>query len=197
MSTGNDKPDATFSAMNPSVRAYAWTLQIIGLAIAYAVTGKLGTFLAIPPGYATAIWPPSGIALAAVLLYGRRIWPGVFIGAFLVNFSNAVVAGSLAETLTSVVITLAMSCGASLQAVAGAYLVHRYAGFPNSLTREKEVLLFFLFGGILSTLVNSTISVSALVAAARVPTTNFLTSWGTWWMGDALVLLCQIHSRAT
>jgi PAS domain S-box-containing protein len=163
-----------------------WALQIIGLAIAYAITGKLGTFLAIPPGYATAIWPPSGIALAAILIYGCRIWPGIFIGAFLVNFSNAVVTGSLAEIFASVAITLAMCCGASLQAVAGDYLVRRYAGFPNSLTHEKEVLLFFLFGGILSTLVNSTIAVSALVAAARIPTTNFMTSWGTWWLGDAL-----------
>lgn len=171
---------------NPSARYYVLALQIIGLALAYSVTGKLGTFLAIPPGYATAIWPASGIALAGILIYGYRIWPGILLGAFLVNFSNALVAGSLSDIITSVIITLAMSVGASLQAVAGVYLVHRYAGFPNSLTREKDVLLFFLFGGILSTLINATISVSALVAAERIPVTNFLASWETWWMGDAL-----------
>ena len=186
MSKDNSKSSSSFLTVNSPVRSYAWALQIIGLAFAYAITGKLGTFLAIPPGYATAIWPPSGIALAGILIYGYRIWPGILLGAFLVNFSNALVAGSVAEIITSVIITLAMSCGASLQAVAGAYLVHRYAGFPNSLTREKEVLWFFLFGGILSTLVNSTISVSALVIAERIPVTNFPASWGTWWMGDAL-----------
>ncbi len=186
MPKDNSKPDPLFSDTNPAVSYYALALQIIGLALAYSVTGKLGTFLAIPPGYATAIWPPSGIALASILIYGNRIWPGIFIGAFLVNFSIALVTGSLSEVFISVTTTLAMSIGASLQAIAGARLVRRYAGFPNSLTREKEVLLFFLFGGILSTLVNSTIAVSALVAAERVPITNFLTSWGTWWMGDAL-----------
>ncbi len=186
MSKDNYKSAFFCPALTPSGRYYALALQIIGLAVAYSVTGKLGTFLAIPPGYATAIWPPSGIALAGILVYGYRIWPGILLGAFLVNFSNALVAGSVAEILTSVVITLAMCCGASLQAAAGAYLVQRYAGFPNPLTREKDVLLFFLFGGILSTLVNSTIAVSALVAAGRIPHTNFLTSWGTWWLGDAL-----------
>ncbi|TAN67661.1 MAG: PAS domain S-box protein [Methylobacter sp.] len=184
MPKDNHKFSFVCPVANPRYSVLA--LQIIGLALAYSVTGKLGTFLAIPPGYATAIWPASGIALAGILIYGYRIWPGILLGAFLVNFSNALVAGSLPEILTSIIITLAMSVGASLQAVAGVYLVHRYAGFPNSLTREKDVLLFFLFGGILSTLINSTISVSALVLTERIPTTNFLTSWGTWWMGDAL-----------
>ncbi len=186
MTIGSYKPGSLYSATPRPTRSYAWALQIIGLAIAYSVTGKLGTFLAIPPGYATAIWPPSGIALAGILIYGYRIWPGILLGAFLVNFSNALVAGSFTEVLTSVTITLAMSFGASLQALSGAYLVRRYAGFPNPLTREKEVLLFFLFGGILSTLVNSTIAISALVISARIPLGNSLTSWGTWWMGDAL-----------
>ena len=186
MSKDNCKPASSFPTVNSPVRSYAFALQIIGLAFAYAITGKLGTFLAIPPGYATAIWPPSGIALAGILIYGYRAWPGILLGAFLVNLSNSLLANSLLEILGSVAITLAMGCGASLQAVAGAYLVGRYAGFPNSLTREREVLLFFLFGGILCTLINSTIAVSALVAADRIAPANFLTSWGTWWLGDAL-----------
>jgi len=186
MPKDNRKPGSSFSAANPSVRSYAWLLQIVGVAAAYFVTGKLGTFLAIPPGYATAIWPPSGIALAGILIYGYRAWPGILLGSFLVNFSATLINGFPSETLTSVVATLAIGGGASLQAVVGAYLVRRFAGFPNSLTREKEVFLFLLFGGLLSALVNSTIAVSTLVATGRIPAANFPANWGTWWMGDAL-----------
>ena len=70
-------------------------LQILGLAVAYFITGKLGNYLAVPPNYATAIWPPSGIALAGILLYGYRVWPGILLGAFLVNFSHLSAAFSL------------------------------------------------------------------------------------------------------
>ena len=185
MPKDNHKPGSSFLAANPSVRSYACTLQIMGLALAYFVTGKLGTFLAIPPGYATAIWPPSGIALAGILIYGYRAWPGIVLGSFLVNLSTSI-AGSPSEILVSVTITLAIGSGASLQAIVGAYLVRRFAGFPNALAREKEVFLLFFFGGILSGLINSTLAVSTLVAAGRMPTANFLTNWGTWWMGDAL-----------
>ncbi len=186
MSKDNYRADSSFLATNPSTRFYAWALQIIAVTAAYFVTGKLGTFLAIPPGYATAIWPPSGIALAGILIYGYRVWPGILLGSFLVNLSTSLVAGTASEILTSVTITLAIGGGASLQAVVGAYLIRRFAGFPNSLSNEKEVFLFFLIGGILSSLVNSTIAVSTLVAAARIPAANFPANWGTWWMGDAL-----------
>ncbi len=189
MSKDINKPSSSFSATNPPVRSCVWVLQIMGVAAAYFVTGKLGAFLAIPPGYATAIWPPSGIALAGILIYGYRAWPGILLGSFLVNLSTSLVAGSPSETLTSVIITLAIGGGASLQAVVGAYLVRRFAGFPNALTREKEIFLFFLFGAFLSALVNSTIAVSTLVAGARIPTANFLANWGTWWLGDVLGVL--------
>ncbi|MDO9267809.1 MAG: PAS domain S-box protein [Methylobacter sp.] len=186
MPKDNRKLGSLFSAVNPSVRSYAWVLHIAGLAAAYFITGKLGTFLAIPPGYATAIWPPSGIALAGILIYGYRAWPGILLGSFLVNFAATLATGPASETLTSFITTLVIGGGASLQAVAGAYLVRRFAGFPNLLTREREVFLFLFFGGILSALVNSVIAVSTLVATGRIPSANVLVNWGTWWMGDAL-----------
>lgn len=173
----------SFLAFNPT-KSFAWLLQVIGLSIAYFVTGKLGAYLAIPPGYATAIWPPSGIALAGVLIYGYRVWPGILLGSFLVNFSTTLDASP--ETFTSVVITLIISCGASFQAVAGKYLVGRFANFPNALTEEKEVFLFLLFGGFCSALVNSSIAVSTLMAAGRILSSNFLNNWATWWLGDVL-----------
>ena len=181
-----NNPKPPFLTANTSTRSFALILQIAGLAASYFATGKLGTFLAIPPGYATAIWPPSGIALAAILIFGYRAWPGIFLGSFLVNISTSLVAGSISETAFSVMITLVISTGASVQAIIGAYLIRRFIGFPIQLIKESEVFLFFLYGGILSTLFNSTIAVSILSAASRIPPENFLANWGTWWMGDAL-----------
>ena len=164
-----------------------WMLQILGLAVVYFVTGKMGTFLAIPPGYATVIWPPSGIALAGILLYGYRVWPGILLGSLLVNFSTTWDIRSSFDIFISITIVLAISTGAALQAIVGAYLLRRFAGFPNSLGNEKEVFSFMLFGGILSSLVNSTLSVTTLVLSNRIPITNFLTNWGTWWVGDVIL----------
>ncbi len=174
------------STISATVNHSTWMLQILGLAFAYFVTGKIGTFLAIPPGYATAIWPPSGIALAGILLYGYRVWPGILLGSLLVNFSTTWDIRSSFDIFISITIVLAISTGAALQAIVGAYLLRRFAGFPNSLGNEKEVFSFMLFGGILSSLVNSTLSVTTLVLSNRIPITNFLTNWGTWWVGDVI-----------
>src|SRR5215470_15082709 len=67
---------------DPPGRIFA---KIAGVALAYYLTGRLGRLAAPPPGIATVVWPPSGIALAALLLLGNRIWPGIWLGAFLAN----------------------------------------------------------------------------------------------------------------
>ncbi|UOA07224.1 CHASE domain-containing protein [Methylobacter sp. S3L5C] len=186
MSKDNDKSGFLLSPAATSGLSLSWLLQILGLTFAYFITGKIGSYLAIPPGYATAIWPPSGIALASILIYGNRIWPGIFLGSFLINLSTSLLANIPTENFYSVVITLAIACGSSLQALVGAYLLKRFAGFPNLLNSEKQVFLFLLFGGIFSALINSTIAVSTLVAIGRIQVENFLINWGTWWMGDVL-----------
>ncbi len=186
MYKNNDKAGFLLSRITPSVLSLSWLLQITGLALAYFITGKFGSYLAIPPGYATAIWPPSGIALASILIYGNRILPGIFLGSFLINLSTSLIANIPAENFYSVVITLVIAGGSSLQALVGAYLLKRFTGFPNSLSSEKQVFLFLLFGGIFSALINSTIAVSTLVAIGRIHVENFLINWGTWWMGDVL-----------
>ena len=66
-----------------------WALRTGGLAIAYIMAGKLALLLAIPPGYATAIWPAAGVALAAILLFGYRVAPGVILGSFVVNIGTS------------------------------------------------------------------------------------------------------------
>jgi diguanylate cyclase (GGDEF)-like protein/PAS domain S-box-containing protein len=163
--------------------------NILIVALAYFVTGKLGTFLAIPPGYATPIWPPSGIALASMLLLGYRVWPGIILGSFLVNFDTSLASGIPSEVLQSFVITFIIGTGAAIQAVVGAYLLKRFARFPNQLASEKDIFSFMLFGGVASTLINSSIAVSTLVTAGRVPLSNALNNWGVWWIGDIIGIL--------
>src|SRR4249919_3655064 len=92
--------------------------QVGLLAVVYFVAAKLSLLLAIPPGYATAVWPPSGIALAAILLLGGRLWPGVWLGAALVNYT----------VNSSVILAVLMGSGNALEALAGATLIRRYVG---------------------------------------------------------------------
>src|SRR5262245_12474444 len=124
-----------------------WLGEVAALAAINFAAGKLALLLAIPPGYATAIWPPSGIALAALLLFGARLWPGVWIGSFLINLTASLDPTSASSIARSVAIAGGIGAGSTLQAFAGVYLVRRLAGFPNPLDNGRSVHRFLLIGG--------------------------------------------------
>jgi integral membrane sensor domain MASE1 len=146
------------------------------LASAYLGFGKIGLTLAFVNSSATAVWSPTGIALAAVLIFGpHRAWPGIFAGAFLLN---QLTAGS---SWTS----LAIACGNTAEALIGAYLVNRFAGGPTGLTRIRNLVLFALLAGLLSTTVSATVGVTALYLAGYATGAAYLSIWTTWWLGDA------------
>ncbi|MEI6145962.1 MAG: CHASE domain-containing protein [Methylococcales bacterium] len=171
------KPNGYFSSF----------LTIIAMAAAYLIAGKLGHALAFMLGhYASPIWPPAGIALAGALIYGKRVWPGILLGAFLINGLNPLVASFKSGEFNTLLITLAISSGATLQTLGGAYLLERYANFPNALMRKKEIFWFVLYAGVLSTLINSTLSVSVLIGTDKIPLADALNNWLTWWTGDLL-----------
>lgn len=185
MSKNNVKPDNPASAIISSSSVSALWLKIIGLAVAYLIAGKLSYFSVIPPGYASVIWPASGIALAGILVYGYRIWPGVFLGVFLINALIPEQSALLAGNITSALITGVFSSGATLQALLGAYLIKRFTDFPNALLKGKQVFLFFFYGGIVAALINATLSVTMLWATGRMSSAP-LYSWAGWWAGDFL-----------
>src|SRR5919108_634345 len=164
-------------------------LMVLVIAAAYYMTGKLGLLSAIPPGYATAIWPPSGIALAATLLYGYRAWPGIVLGSVLVNIGTALEIASVAALLKSVALATSIGMGAALQAVVGAYLVRRSVGFPSALTREREICTFLVLGGPFSCLINATIGTTTLWLGGKIPWALAPLSWWTWWVGDTIGVL--------
>ncbi len=172
-----------------SVRRYQCWFTILGVAVAYFLAGKLSYFSIIPPGYDALIWPASGVALASVLLYGYRIWLGIFLGAFVVNGLIAAVSSQVSENLISLLITCVISVGATLQAIVGAYLVKRWAGFPERFLTGSQVFSFFLYGGAISVLLNPTLSISILIATGRTSTEHFLSQWLIWWTGDFLGIL--------
>src|SRR5438045_803747 len=141
------------------------TIRLLGciavIAAIYFVTGKLALFLAIPPGYATAVWPAAGLALGCLLLFGNSAWPGIIIGSFLVNFWTSLDTATFSAIIRSVAVPAFIGGGAALQALAGAFLVRRFVGLPTALATEKEVFRFSLAASA-SYLVTPTIAVMTL-----------------------------------
>lgn len=148
---------------------------MVALAALYIVAGKLGLRLAFLHVSATAVWPPTGIALAAMLLFGRRVWPAILAGAFVVNVT----------TIGPPWSALGIAAGNTLEAVLGAYLVERYAHGRNVLDRARDVLVFTLLAAMVSTAVAATFGVGSLVLSGAAPSGDFGAIWLTWWLGDA------------
>src|SRR5215813_6550753 len=121
--------------------------RIFATAIIYWIAGKLAVQMAIPPGYATAVWPAAGLALACVLIWGRRVVPGVLLGSILVNFNTSFDASSLLTMLRSIITVLGIGTGASLQAWLGAHLIRRYIDYPSPLEEWKDIWRFVILGG--------------------------------------------------
>ena len=166
---------------------------VLALAAAYIVMGHLGLLLAIPPGYATAIWPSSGLALAGVLIYGVRVWPGVWLGSFLVNIGTSFDPTNAAMLLTSVAIPTIIGVGATVQALVGAFLVRRFVGFPTPLDRGREIVIFLLLGAPVGCLVGATVGVTTLVVSGEIPWTMAFIHWATWWGGTHSASLSPHH----
>jgi signal transduction histidine kinase len=168
-------------------------LPLIGiLAIIYFAAGKLGLMLASLHASASPVWPPTGIALAAALLFGYRVWPAIFVGAFLVNVTTA---GDVATSF-------AIATGNTLEALAGAWLVNRFAGGKNFCDRPQGVFRFGLAAAI-STIISPVFGVTSLALAGFADWTNYGAIWLTWWLGDAtgdlvftpLVLLWSVAAK--
>jgi serine phosphatase RsbU (regulator of sigma subunit)/integral membrane sensor domain MASE1/anti-sigma regulatory factor (Ser/Thr protein kinase) len=165
---------------------YAVKLALI--AGAYYGSAKLGLQLAFATSSVTAIWPPTGIALAALVLWGYRVWPGVALGAFLANSWTGV----------PLVTVLGITCGNTLEGVAGVYLLRRL-GFLPSLERLRDVLAL-VFAAVASTTISATIGVTSLLIGDAVSFEHFGSVWRVWWLGDiggALLVAPAIMVAAT
>ena len=153
----------------------AFVLEILGAAMAYFATARLGLELAMVARQVSVIWPATGLALTLLVLRGRRLWPAILIGAFAANALNQT------PLLTSVGIAL----GNTAEALLGATLLLR-VGFQPSMRRLHDVASLFLLAACLSTIVSATVGVTSVCLTHAAAWSSFSSLWSTWWIGDAI-----------
>jgi len=159
--------------MGPVLRTL---IAILALAGVYFCAGKLGLSWAYVHASASAVWPPTGIALAALLLWGTGLWPGIFLGAFLVNITTQ---GSLATTL-------GIAAGNTLEAVLAAWGINRFANGARAFERARTTFRFVLIAAVLSTVISATFGVTSLTLGGFAQWDQYPAIWLTWWLGDAV-----------
>jgi len=154
-----------------------WHAFVKGLAVcaAYVVAAKLSLRLASVHPSVSPVWPPTGTAVATLVALGLRFWPSIFAGAFLVNITTA----------GSVLTSLGIATGNTLEAVLGSFLVIRFANGPNVFEKSWDILRFALYTGILSSAVAATFGVTSLTLGGFASWNQYGLLWRTWWLGDA------------
>jgi signal transduction histidine kinase/ActR/RegA family two-component response regulator len=149
-------------------------LTLAFLFAAYVLAAKLGlSFASVNPSV-SAIWPPTGIALGALLVFGRDLWPAILAGAFVANLTTA---GSIATSI-------GIAIGNTLEAVLGAYLVARFARGRAALDRPPDIFRFVAFAGMAAPMVSASLGVTSLAVGGFVSWPVYGSVWLTWWLGD-------------
>src|SRR6266478_1338166 len=148
--------------------------DVLFLAAAYFFCGTFGLSLAAINKSTSAVWPPTGLALAVLVLRGRGLWPGVFLGAFLVNIS----------TQGNFFTALGIGIGNTLEAYCGAWLVCRYAGGERAFERIANIFSLAFLAGMVSTSISATVGVTSLCLGGYARWDHYGPIWMTWWLGD-------------
>ena len=168
-------------------RAAALCLVLIA---AYVAAGRLGLLLAVPPGYATAIFPPAGIGAAAMIIGGPAALPAVFIGSLLLNvWIGYGLAG--ADFALAVEAAAAIAAASTLQAAIVGGVLRRAVGYPMALDTGHDVLRFLTLPP-LCCATSATLSVAALWALGSIGDAALFRNWVTWWVGDTLGVLVVV-----
>jgi len=146
----------------------------LALCAAYIVAAKLSLRLATIHPSATPVWPPTGIAIAALLAFGSRLWPAIFVGALVVNL---ITHGSAATSL-------GVATGNALEALLGTYLVNRFANGREAFEHTWDILRFGLYAAVLSPTIAATFGVTSLSLGGYADWSQYWIIWRTWWLGD-------------
>jgi len=152
------------------------------IAFFYCFFGLLGLKLAVLPGDVTAVWIPAGIALGAVLIWGKKIWPGIILGSFSISLV-------FNPTPVSLAIGSVTSVGNTLTPLFGAFFIKRFAHSRYPFRRASQVFHFVGWGAIAAQMIGATVGVGALCVGQFVPWSNFAASWITWWVSNAAGVL--------
>jgi integral membrane sensor domain MASE1 len=144
------------------------------VAILYFAGAELGLSLASVHENVTAVWPPTGIAIASLLIFGRRVWPGIFLGALAANLPTHLPIGS----------AIGIATGNALEAIVAYSLLQRSKQWRNSFDSVGEVLTFLVYAAVLAPLVSTTIGSLSICFGDPNRWADFWYLWLTWWMGD-------------
>ena len=184
MESGNSNPGSLSDWVTR-----AW--QILVLAALYVLVGDLGLELNQLKDYTTLLaWPPAGLSLAALILFGRHLWPGIFIGSLLLGVISSY----------GWIVWIGTAIGHSLEAVVAVTLLGRLAGFQPTLERMKDGVAFLLIGVLGSTTIGATLGVVSLLLAGNIEVGEFAMTLLTWWLGSVggvliltPILLMMVH----
>ncbi|GGW47977.1 membrane protein [Streptomyces lucensis JCM 4490] len=148
------------------------------IAALYFGSAEAGLLQQLVRGQVTPLWPPSGIALASLLVRGPRVWPGIALGAFLVNVSLG----------PSVWAVLAIAAGNTLAPVCSCVLLRR-TGFREELVRLRDALALIFLGAFAGMLISATVGTGTLLLTGALSSAGFWPAWSVWWTGDAMGVL--------
>jgi PAS domain S-box-containing protein len=154
------------------------------LPLAYVITGRLGLLLAVPPGYATAVFVPAGIAVGAMFMAGPSTLPGIFIGSLLLNVW---IGYSIADhfALLSAATAIVIALASTLQAALGGAVLRRVIGYPVPLDNPRDLVLLLVLSPVFC-LTSASLSLAAMWAFGAVRPGELPSNWTTWWAGDTL-----------
>jgi PAS domain S-box-containing protein len=158
-------------------RQYLGTVAAV--AVVYFGAAKFGLSLAFSTKQVTAVWPPTGIAVAALLLCGYRVWPAIYLAAFAVN----------ALVGDSILVAAGIAVGNTLGPVVARFSLGRLSGFDTALVRVRDVLGLIVLGAVLGAAVSATNGVATLALSAVIPWSVYGSVWWVWWVGDAMGIL--------
>ncbi len=159
-------------------QTFGYLFRFFIVFFSYLFSGYIALQLAPVGGFASLLWPPSGIALAALLLWDIEISPAILIGAYGVNYLHGASVGTAAL----------IASGNTLSGLTAYLLLHRF-GFRNDFSRLRDAFSFLLCGPVLGTVVSATIGVGALWISGTIESHIMGLAWSTWWLGDAIGML--------
>ncbi len=149
-------------------------LLIVGILTGiYFIAGKIGLKLAFVNSSATAVWPPTGISIASFLLFGYRVWPAIFVGAFFVNLT----------TTPSIPASFGIALGNTLEGLVGGYLVTMFANGWQFYDRVENIFRYIVYA-LIASIISATIGVTTLLVTGFAQQNDLLPIWVTWWLGD-------------
>src|SRR5262245_5489543 len=178
------------SARTTFRRGLNYIASLIGIGLTYFLLAKSGLALALIHPSASAIWPPTGFALAAIVLWGYRAWPAIFLAATIAN----------ASTTGSIGTAISIATGNSLEALVGAAAINVWSDGRDTFSTPNTVAKFAIICVVLATPISATVGITTLAIAGYAEWANFAYIWLTWWLGDMIgalvvtpvVVLCAL-----